>query len=93
MTRDKAGKINGFQQAQEYANAPGIDSSLLFDPYGRGVLFASVYYEHSIFQFLPGSTKPDRINRLAAEAPEIEPNIGALAFVPSGSLFYFCHFI
>jgi len=84
VIRDSKGKIVGFNNAQEFARAPGIDSSIAFDPNGRGILFVSAYPSHSILEFRPGSTSPDWIIDLAQDAPEFEPKIGAMAFVPEG---------
>ena len=84
VLRDKAGKIKGFQQAQFYAHAPGVDSSIQFDPQGRGILFTSIYPNHQILQFHPMSTVPDYTLNLTTEAPEVDPKIGSLVFVPQG---------
>lgn len=80
VVRDENKHITGFNgQATKIIDAPYNDGGIVFGP--NDVLFAARYPVNELAQYLPGSTKPDRITNTANLG--VAQSLAALAFVPN----------
>jgi hypothetical protein len=80
LTRDGAGRIDGFGTAVPTIAVPGTDGGLAYGP--NGVLFGTWFGQNAVHQTKPASIANDRSDDLAPLG--VFASVGACAFVPAG---------